>query len=134
MPLQGKQHYGMERKSRTTDKMPLRVNRRYKGRLAAPDRAGGDAVDLACEVEYTDRMEVKLTPELEAKLDGIAAQQGRDAQSLVKEAVERLVEYDEWFVREVEKGLEQIEHGEVLGHEEVGARLEKLLNEKQSKP
>ena len=44
------------------------------------------------------------------------------------------VEYDEWFVREVEKGLEQIEHGEVLGHEEVGARLEKLLNEKQSKP
>ena len=79
-------------------------------------------------------MEVKLTPELEAKLDGIAAQQWRDAQSLVKEAVERLVEYDEWFVREVEKGLEQIEHGEVLGHEEVGARLEKLLNEKQSKP
>jgi predicted transcriptional regulator len=79
-------------------------------------------------------MEVKLTPELEAKLDSIAAQQGRDAQSLVKEAVERLVGYDEWFVREVEKGLEQIERGEVLGHEEVGARLEKLLNEKQSKP
>jgi len=79
-------------------------------------------------------MEVKLTPELEAKLDSIAAQQGRDAQSLVKEAVERLVGYDEWFVREVERGLEQIERGEVLEHEEVGARLEKLLNEKQSKP
>ncbi len=79
-------------------------------------------------------MEVKLTPELEAKLDSIAAQQGRDAQSLVNEAVERLVGYDEWFVREVEKGLEQIERGEVLEHEEVGARLEKLLNEKQSKP
>jgi len=79
-------------------------------------------------------MEVKLTPELEAKLDSIAAQQGRDAQSLVKEAVERLVGYDEWFVREVEKGLEQIERGEVLEDQEVGARLEKLLNEKQSKP
>jgi len=79
-------------------------------------------------------MEVKLTPELEAKLDSIAAQQGRDAQSLVKEAVERLVGYDEWFVREVERGLEQIERGEVLEHEEVGAHLEKLLNEKQSKP
>jgi len=76
-------------------------------------------------------MEVNLTPELQAKLDEVAAQQGRDAQSLVQEAVQRLVDYDQWFVREVEKGLAQIERGEVLEHEEVGARLEKLLNEKQ---
>jgi len=76
-------------------------------------------------------MEVKLSPELQAKLDRVAAQQGRDAESLVHEAVERLVGYDEWFVREVEKGLEQIERGEVLEHEEVGARLEKLLSEKK---
>jgi predicted transcriptional regulator len=76
-------------------------------------------------------MELKLTPELQAKLDEVAAQQGRDAQSLVQEAVQRLVDYDQWFVREVEKGLAQIDRGEVLEHEEVGARLEKLLNEKQ---
>jgi predicted transcriptional regulator len=76
-------------------------------------------------------MELKLTPELQAKLDEVAAQQGRDAQSLVQDAVERLVDYDQWFVREVEKGLAQIERGEVLEHEEVGARLEKLLSEKQ---
>jgi predicted transcriptional regulator len=76
-------------------------------------------------------MEVKLTPELQAKLYEVAAQQGRDAQSLVQEAVQRLVDYDKWFVREVESGLAQIERGEVLEHEEVGARLEKLLNEKQ---
>jgi predicted transcriptional regulator len=76
-------------------------------------------------------MDVNLTPELQAKLDKVAAQQGRDAQSLVQEAVQRLVDYDQWFVREVEKGLAQIERGEVLEHEEVGARLEKLLNNKQ---
>lgn len=91
-------------------------------------------VDLPLELDSTERMEVKLTPELEAKLDSIAAKQGRDAQSLVQEAVEPLVGYDEWFVREVEKGLAQIERSEVLEHEEVGVRLEKLLNEKQSKP
>ena len=77
-------------------------------------------------------MEVKLTPELEAKLDSIAAQQGRDAQSLVKEAVERLVGYDEWFVREVEKGLEQIERGEVLEHEEVGLRIKGMFRKQIS--
>jgi predicted transcriptional regulator len=76
-------------------------------------------------------MEVNLTPELQAKLDEVAAQQGRDAQSLVQEAVQRLVDYDQWFVREVEKGLAQIERGEVLEHEEVAARLEKRLSEKQ---
>jgi predicted transcriptional regulator len=76
-------------------------------------------------------MDVNLTPALQAKLDKVAAQQGRDAQSLVQEAVQRLVDYDQWFVREVEKGLAQIERGEVLEHEEVGARLEKLLNDKQ---
>lgn len=78
-------------------------------------------------------MEVRLSPELQAKLDRIAAQQGRDTESLVHEAVERFLGYDEWFIREVEKGLAQIERGEVLEHEEVGSRLEKLLSKKQNR-
>lgn len=78
-------------------------------------------------------MEIRLSPELQAKLDRIAAQQGRDTESLVHEAVERLIGYDEWFIREVEKGLAQIERGEVLEHEDVGARLEKLITKKQNR-
>ena len=77
-------------------------------------------------------MEVNLSPELQAKLERVAEQQGRNAQSLIREAVERLLGYDEWFVREVEKGLAQIERGEVLDHKDVGIRLEKLLKQKQS--
>jgi predicted transcriptional regulator len=42
----------------------------------------------------------------------------------VREAVERLVGYDEWFVSEVEKGLAQIDCKEVKEHEEVAARME----------
>jgi predicted transcriptional regulator len=76
-------------------------------------------------------MEVNFSPELEAKLDRIATQQGRDSESLVHEAVERLLDYDEWFAREVAKGLDQIDSGEVLEHDEVGKRLEKRLAEKQ---
>jgi len=77
-------------------------------------------------------MEVNLSPELQAKLERVAEQQGRNTQSLIREAVERLLGYDEWFVREVEKGLAQIERGEVLDHKDVGIRLEKLLKQKQS--
>ena len=50
-------------------------------------------------------MEVHLTPDLQAKLTRLATEQGRDSQALVLEAVERLVDYDDWFLREVEKGL-----------------------------
>jgi len=69
-------------------------------------------------------MEVNLSPDLEAKLNRKAAQQGRDSQSLVREAVERLVSYDEWFVREVEKGLTAADRGEFVEHEEVGKLID----------
>jgi predicted transcriptional regulator len=76
-------------------------------------------------------MEVNLSPDLQAKLARIADQRGCDAEALAREAIERLVNYDEWFIREVERGLSQIERGEVLTHEAVGARLEKRLTKKQ---
>lgn len=75
-------------------------------------------------------MEIKLSPELQAKLERIASQQGRDTESLVHEAVERLAEYDEWFIRQIERGLAQVDRGEVLKHEEVAARIEKLIVQK----
>ena len=78
-------------------------------------------------------MEVKLTPDLQAKLSSLAAERGRDTQALVQEAIERFVDYDEWFIREVEKGLASARRGELLTHEEVGTRLQKLITEKQSR-
>jgi predicted transcriptional regulator len=78
-------------------------------------------------------MEVTLHPDVQAKLSRLAAEQGRDAEALAREAIERFVDYDEWFVKEVEEGSAQIARGEVLTHEEVGARLEKWLTERQSR-
>jgi predicted transcriptional regulator len=59
-------------------------------------------------------MEIELSLELQAKLDRIASQHGRDSNSLVHEAVERLVGYDEWFICQVETGLAQVDRGEGL--------------------
>ena len=77
-------------------------------------------------------MEVRLNPDIEARLARIATEQGCNAEVLAQEAIEHFVDHDEWFIREVEKGLAEIDRGEVLTHEEVGARLEKLIAEKQS--
>jgi predicted transcriptional regulator len=76
-------------------------------------------------------MEVTLNPDLENRLAQVAAERGRDAQALAREAIERFLDHDQWFIHEVEKGLAQIDSGEVLTHEKVGARLQKVLAEKR---
>ena len=75
-------------------------------------------------------MEVNLSPDLEGKLARAAGRRGVSADELIREAIERAVDYDDWFIREVEKGLAQIDAGQVLPHAEVGARLEQRLAER----
>ncbi len=76
-------------------------------------------------------MEVHLDPDTTAKLTRLAADRGSDAELLAREAIERFVDYDEWFMREVEKGIDSADRGELLSHEEVGKRIEALIASKQ---
>ena len=76
-------------------------------------------------------MEVNLPPDVETKLARLAGQRGIKIQALACSAIETFVDHDNWFIREVEKGLAQIDRGSVLTHEAVGVRLEKRLSEKQ---
>ena len=71
-------------------------------------------------------MEVPLTPDLHAKLNRLASQQGRASESLIVEAVERMVNFDSWFLREVEQGIAAADRGELVEHDEV----KKLINQR----
>jgi len=71
-------------------------------------------------------MQVKLSPDTEAKFQ-LASNRGRDVETLAHEAIERLVGYDAWFLGEVDKGLVQVDRGDVLTHEAVARRLERHL-------
>ena len=70
-------------------------------------------------------MEINFAPDLEASLTRLAREQGRDATALVQEAVERLVNYNQWFVREVEKGLAAADSDKLIDHEEVGNLIDR---------
>jgi predicted transcriptional regulator len=74
---------------------------------------------------------VTLSAELQAKLARMAQERGTNPQELARQAIERLVDYDDWFAREVDKGLAPVEAGDTLTHEEVGTRLKKHLTGKQ---
>jgi predicted transcriptional regulator len=78
-------------------------------------------------------MELNLSPDLEDKLARAAGRRGIPAEALAREAIERVVDYDDWFIREVEAGLEQIDSGQVLTHEEVGSRLERMLAKRRTR-
>jgi RHH-type rel operon transcriptional repressor/antitoxin RelB len=71
-------------------------------------------------------MEISLAPDLQAKLSRLAIQQGRPTEALIVEALERMVNYDEWFLREVQKGLAAADQGELVDHDEV----RKLIDER----
>lgn len=69
-------------------------------------------------------MEVQLTPDLQSKLLRLAQQQGRDSETLVTEAVQRLVDHDAWFLSDVEAGVAAADCGELIEHHAVRAMLD----------
>ncbi len=71
-------------------------------------------------------MEVHFTPELQAKLDRVAAEIQRGADEYVQDLVEHYLDHDMWFRQEVAGSLVRLNRGEFLRHEEVGARLKKM--------
>ena len=64
-------------------------------------------------------MEVQFTAEQQTRLTRMAAAQGREEEALVREAVDRLLNYDEWFSCEVEKGLEAADRSEFVDHADI---------------
>jgi predicted transcriptional regulator len=70
-------------------------------------------------------MEVQFTPDQQAKLSRMAEAQGRAAEALVQEAVERLLSYDEWFSGEAAKGLAAADRGEFVDHAEVRRMIDR---------
>ena len=72
-------------------------------------------------------MEVRFTPEEEAQLKKIAAQEGIHLDELVKDAALRLLEDDARFRAGVQKGIEQADRGEFIEEEEMDERVKRML-------
>jgi predicted transcriptional regulator len=64
-------------------------------------------------------MEVRLTREQEASIMDIASRTGRNVGDLLQEAVRQVIEYDEWFRKEVQSGLDQADRGDLIEHDQV---------------
>jgi predicted transcriptional regulator len=74
-------------------------------------------------------MELHLPLELQDKLAATASRRGVSVEALAREALERAVDYDDWFLQEVETGLAQVDAGQTLTHGAVGEQMAKRLAE-----
>jgi len=72
-------------------------------------------------------MEIHFSPETQAKLARAAADNSGGVDEYVQQLVENYLGHDEWFREQVKKGLDQLDRGEFLTHEQVGTRIDKLL-------
>jgi predicted transcriptional regulator len=72
-------------------------------------------------------MEVPLQPEKEAQLAQIAAQKGLKTNELAQQVLSRYLEDDTRFIEAVNLGLAAADRGEFVEHDEVGARIQKIL-------
>jgi len=72
-------------------------------------------------------MEVSLPQSQEAQLNELAVTTGRPAEDLVREAVARLLDQNEWIRRQIQVGIDQIARGEFIEEEEMDARVERML-------
>ena len=72
-------------------------------------------------------MNVRMTPEQEARLADIASRTGKAADELILEALSRLLDEDARFLKAVDQGFESLDRGKFVTHEEVKARLDRVL-------
>ena len=70
-------------------------------------------------------MDLHLPPELEAKLNRLAAHTGREADQIALDLLNASVDHDAWFRQEVEIGRASAREGRLLDHEEVAARIDR---------
>lgn len=73
-------------------------------------------------------MEVHLTAEKEARLRQIAIRTGRDAAQVLEEAVDRMLEYEARFLEAVEAGRGAVRRGDLVEHEDVVERIERMFD------
>ena len=70
-------------------------------------------------------MELHRTPEAEAKLNDLARRTHRGTDELLGQAVDCLVEYNEWLDRKIRNSIAASEGNQTVPDEEVGAWLER---------
>ncbi len=73
----------------------------------------------------TDTVHIPRT--LAKRLEKVAAQSRRKPGDIVKSALKDQLDYEEWFLKEIDKGVAELDRGEAVSHGEAMATLDEIL-------
>ncbi|HTA29258.1 MAG TPA: hypothetical protein VK731_02165 [Candidatus Cybelea sp.] len=73
-------------------------------------------------------MEFNLDPKLQAKLARIAAENNSGAEEYTRQLIEHYIDHDALFREKVKTGLEQLDRGDFVTHDDVGARIDQMFH------
>jgi predicted transcriptional regulator len=68
---------------------------------------------------------VRIDDTILERVDNLARTLSRSRSWVINQAIERFLDYEEWFVKEVEDGLAEVEKGEIATREEIEAKFRK---------
>ncbi len=68
---------------------------------------------------------VRIDDDILNRVDGLANTLSRTRSWVINQAIERFLDYEEWFVEEVKAGLREIEQGDIATDDEVAGRFSK---------
>jgi predicted transcriptional regulator len=80
------------------------------------------SLDMGSEKTTTIRMNGATLK----RVDGVARAMSRSRAWVINQAVERYIDYEEWFVAEVKEGLKEVRAGAVVEHEAVMRQWERM--------
>jgi predicted transcriptional regulator len=65
------------------------------------------------------------------RLDRLARTMDRPRSWVLSQAIDRYIEHQDWFAREVERGVEQADRGELISHDEVMSEVREKLRKRR---
>ena len=68
---------------------------------------------------------IRVNDDMLGRIDSLANTLTRSRSWVINQAIERFIDYEEWFVQEVKDGLKEIELGKIATDDEVTAKFRK---------
>ena len=74
---------------------------------------------------------IRIDDEMLGRVDGLAKALNRSRSWVINQAIDRFLDYEEWYIKEVKGGLAEVERGEIATAEEVACCFSDHLNNLQ---
>lgn len=74
---------------------------------------------------------IRIDDSVLGRVDSIAKAMSRSRNWVIQQAVDRYLDYEEWFVQQVTQGLEEVKRGKTIPHDQVMAEIRKKIAKAQ---